>query len=164
MSQPDVVDVVALARSFGSIEGKLPLAGLGRLEDVLIDRSGTLTYLLEGLVGEKGESLLRLKVGGSVVLQCQRCLEPLIHAVVIDTELELVAPEADLTQDELENDSRDYLPVTGPIKIATLVEDEIILALPSAPRHDDCGKSSGCGSAEVVTAFAVLAGLKRRIH
>jgi hypothetical protein len=41
-----------------------------------------------------------------------------------------------------------------------LIEDEILLALPTAPRHDDCVLPGGVGKeSAIVSPFSVLAGL-----
>lgn len=54
--------------------------------------------------------------------------------------LELIADEADLTQDALEDDSRDFLVAQKELDVAALIEDEIILALSLTPRHEDLAR------------------------
>ena len=45
----------------------------------------------------------------------------------------------EVAEEELEDDTRDFLPVAGELDVAELVEDEILLAVPVAPRHEKCG-------------------------
>ena len=72
---------------------------------------------------------------GSVI--CQRCLRSVDYPLSIDSVLELIANEVDLSQDELEDDTG-FPGRAKELDVVALVEDEIILALPPAPRHDDC--------------------------
>ena len=51
----------------------------------------------------------------------------------MDSLLELVPEGAEMSQDELEDDSKDFLPVAGELDVAELVEDEVLLVLPVAP-------------------------------
>jgi uncharacterized protein len=45
-----------------------------------------------------------------------------------------------------------------------LIEDELILALPFAPRHEDCRPAGAGDSAESDSPFAALRGLIRNRH
>jgi uncharacterized protein len=92
-------------------------------------------------------------------LCCQRCLEAIEHPIEVRSLLEFVDSDGDLTQEELEDDSRDFLPDQKELDVAVLIEDEILLALPIAPRHDDCLPGAARGSANV-SPFSVLAGLQ----
>jgi uncharacterized protein len=74
--------------------------------------------------------------------------------------LEFVDSDGDLTQEELEDDSRDFLPHAEGTDVAVLIEDEILLALPSVPRHDDCVLPGGGQESAKVSPFSVLAGLQ----
>lgn len=131
-----------------------------RLHDLLAEVSGEVSWQLEGSRGSRGEALLHLTVGGSLPLECQRCLGSVAFELSVDRLLELVPVGGDLSQDELEDDSRDFLPVEKELDVAELVEDEILLSLPVAPRHDDCGLPGASGAGERINPFAALAGLK----
>ena len=45
-----------------------------------------------------------------------------------------------------------------------LIEDELILAVPYAPRHEDCEPAGAGGRAEKVSPFAGLRGMMRSKH
>jgi uncharacterized protein len=69
-----------------------------------------------------------------------------------------------LPKDELENDEVDVIEVGAGdrLDVLALIEDEIILALPLAPRHESCGlPRTDCGAGRE-SPFAVLAGLSVR--
>ena len=138
----------------------MPLSGLGRLHDLLASREGGISFRLEGYRGRQGESLLQLEVSGELPLACQRCLETVPFDLEIDNLLQLVPEGAELSQDELEDDTRDFLPVARELDVAELVEDEILLALPVAPRHEKCGLPGAADAGERSNPFAALAGLK----
>lgn len=138
----------------------MPLSGLGRLHDLLASREGGISFRLEGYRGRQGESLLQLEVSGELPLACQRCLETVPFDLEIDNLLQLVPEGAELSQDELEDDTRDFLPVARELDVAELVEDEILLALPVAPRHERCGLPGSTDAADRVNPFAALVGLK----
>jgi uncharacterized protein len=153
-------DAFVFARDSRVLEGTLAVAELGRLHDLLTEASGTVAWHLEGFTGTRGEPLLRLTVGGQLALACQRCLGAVAFDLDIDSLLEIVPAGAELSQDELEDDSRDFLPVERELDVAGLVEDEILLALPVAPRHEKCGLPGVADVGERVNPFAALASLR----
>lgn len=160
MSQQIVIDSLAFVREEGLLEGELPVAQLVRMHDWLAETAGALAYRVEADRGERGEPQLLISVDGVLQLRCQRCLEAMAYPLQVASRIELVGSEADITQEELEDDSRDYLPAQKELDVVALIEDEIILALPFAPRHEDCSPPvAGQGSSKVLP-FAALAALK----
>lgn len=160
MSQQIVIDSRSFARDAGVLEGSLPIASLTRVLDVLVDSIGTLSYRVEGRRGSRDRAQLLLRVEGGLSLRCQRCLEGINYPLEVESVLELIDDESDLTQEELEDDSRDFVPAQKELDVAALIEDEIILALPVAPRHENCavpGAEQGTGK---LSPFSVLAALK----
>ena len=164
MSQQIVIDSLAFVQEGGSLTGELALARLPRTHDWLVDTDGSVSYRVEASRGERGQPQLQLSVDGTLALRCQRCLEPMVFPLHFCNALELIADEADLTQEELEDDSRDYLQAQKELDVVALIEDEIILALPFAPRHESCSPPAPSPDAgpgdEKVSPFAALAALK----
>jgi uncharacterized protein len=155
-----ISDSFAFAREGRVLEGTLAISSLERLQDLLADASGEVTFRIEGLKGERGQSMLRLEASGLLPLACQRCLEAIHFELDIDSLLELIPADAELSQEELEDDTRDFLPVAGELDVAELVEDEVLLALPVAPRHERCGLPGAPDAGERINPFAVLDVLK----
>ncbi len=91
---------------------------------------------------------------------CQRCLERIAYPVEVRSVLEFVTDDEDLTQEEIEDDSKDFLPAQEELDVVALIEDEIILDLPPAPRHDRCALPDAGQGTEVVSPFSVLKDLK----
>ncbi len=155
-----ISDGFAFARDGRVLEGMLAVINLKRLHDLLAEMSGEVTYRVEGYKGERGQSMLHLEVNGVLPLACQRCLEAVRFELDVDCHLELIPDGKELSQEELEDDTRDFLPVAGDLDVAELVEDEILLALPVAPRHERCGLPGAANAGERINPFAALAGFK----
>ncbi len=160
MSQQVVIDSLAFARDTRRLEGDLAMADMPRVHDLLTEVSGSVHYRLTGRIGALGKSQLLLQLDGFVPLRCQRCMERLDFSLHVESVLELVGSEADLTQEDLEDDSRDFLPAEKKLDVLALIEDEVILALPVVPRHDSCSLPGGGEKSVKESPFAVLAGLK----
>ncbi len=148
------------AREGRALDGVLAVSGFERLRDMLSESNGEVSFRLEGFKGDRGEAVLHLEVQGVLQLACQRCLKSVPFDLDIDSLLELVPEGVEMSQEELEDDTRDFLPVARELEVADLVEDEILLALPVAPRHEKCGLPAASGAGELVNPFAALAGLK----
>jgi len=155
-----ISDAFVFAREGRVLEGTLPISALERLHDLLTEVAGEVSFRLQGSKGARGEFLLHVEVTGVLSLACQRCLSAVPYNLDVDNRLELVPEGADMSQDELEDDTRDFLPVASELDVAELVEDEILLALPVAPRHEKCGLPGAADAGERINPFATLAGLK----
>ena len=155
-----ISDAFAFARDGRVLEGTLAISKLDRLHDLLVGQDGEVAYRLRGFKGDSGEPMLHLEVSGLLPLACQRCLEAVPFDLEVDSLLELVPAGAELSQDELEDDTRDFLPVERELDVVELVEDEILLALPVAPRHEKCGLPGAADAGERINPFAKLSGLQ----
>lgn len=134
---PERVDPVRLALNGAVLRGQLPFSACGRLLEFALNPDGRID--LELVFGrEDGVTRVRGRVEATVRLQCQRCLEPVDLTVRCNVSLGVVASlaEADRLPEDCEPLIREG---EGPIAVADLVEDEIILALPYIPRHPACG-------------------------
>ncbi len=160
MSQRIVIDSLAFAREAGSLQGELRIAGLTRVLDLLADSAGSLAYRVEGSMGPRNRAQLWLELDGTLSLCCQRCLEGVEYPLEVRSLLEFVDDEDDLTQEEIEDDSKDFLLTQKELDVTALIEDEIILALPAAPCHESCVMpEAGQGTAKI-SPFSALTGLK----
>lgn len=135
---PERVDPRRLAITGGAVTGAVDVAKLTRLADRLATgaaEGGRATLHLQ--FAEDAQR--RIEVGGRVAaklaLQCQRCLRPFEWTADLDLRLIAVADE-----EAAAGVPRDREPVVVPaggLDPAALIEDELILALPLAPR---CGR------------------------
>ena len=164
MSQRLVIDCPSFAREAKSLQGDLPIASLTRTLDLLADSAGVIGYRIEGRMGERHRPQLILWIEGVLSLSCQRCLGGITYPLRLENTLEFVVDEEDLTQEEIEDDSKDFLPAEKALDVVALIEDEIILNLPTAPRHEACVLPEAGVQAEKVSPFAVLQSLRNRVH
>ncbi len=163
-----VVDSLKFAADRDCISGKLALSGLSRLADVLTCRDGWLNCELSGecVADASGlkKSFLHLRVSGWLDLQCQRCLDDVSVECAVDRRLLLVPDGTAWPEEDLETDEYDALPSSRELSVLELVEDEVLLALPIAPCHEDCQPPAEAGGRDGnggLSPFAALAGLKK---
>lgn len=156
-----VIHSAEFAREGGSLSGTTALADMPRLTDLLAHVKGDASWALVGGVDRIERPYLRLKVQVEVQLVCQRCMKPLSFFVNADTVLTQFADEEKLDEAVAQDEDLEGILIEPELDVEVLVEDEILLALPYAPRHERCDPD-----AEVVTEsgkpnpFAVLAKLK----
>ena len=110
-------------------------------------------------MGARNRPQLQLQLDGVLSVCCQRCLEGIDYPVEVRSVLEFVDDE-ELTQEEIEDDSMDFLPAQKELDVVALIEDEIILDLPSAPRHKSCALPDIKAGKVKISPFAVLQGFK----
>jgi uncharacterized protein len=158
MLQPAAIDGLAFARSAGVMRGQLGLASLPRLAQSGCSGS-VVDFVLTGEINERGKPELRLAVDGSVRLKCQRCLGDVDLTLRLDSRLELAASEAEILAAD---DDVERVVAGRDMSVAELVEDELILALPMVPKHEQCLAATGAEGGAEPSAFKALAALRKR--
>lgn len=160
MSEQVVPDPIEFARSRKCIEGEIALNRLQRLQESLASTDGKLHFKLSGFVNESAAPGLRCEVQGVLKVLCQRCLEPMDYRLQIDNVLLLVdhGPDAMLEGDP---EAPDTIDIQRDLLVDTLLEEEILLALPMAPHHaEDVCKGRPAAETGKLHPFAALAKLK----
>jgi len=165
---PPHVDPRKLADRGATLEGELPLASLSRLCDPLADSAGAVRAKLVFDRDERRAVVIHSELDVEVKMVCQRCLE-LVALPIHSESTYAVVKEGANTQSLPQG--YDVLEVgEDPLDLLTLVEDELLLALPIVPAHDPevCQQPAGIEepepSEDEVTRsnpFSVLAQLKR---
>jgi uncharacterized protein len=159
-----VIDGFEFASAGATQQGVWPLSEFPRLRDMLAADAGEVRYEISGVRDERGRPSLRLKVSGTLALRCQRCLEPMPFEVQTDETLVLAATLAEIHAEPARADGPDRVVAGREMALRELVEDELILAVPYAPRHEDCAPAAASDSAEKISPFAGLKGLMRSKH
>ena len=156
-----IIDTLEFARSGQGLEGKIEVAALERLADSLFDNVGTLAFDIRGGYDARQRPHLKLRVDGEISLQCQRCLGRLRYSVSVGSTLLVLTPGASSEADEI--DDLDGVPADPHTDVRALVEDEVLLAVPYAPRHPEgqCSTLVKAGEDRAASPFAVLARLKQ---
>ena len=156
-----IIDSLDFARRGMETSGEVPMAELPRLADLLTDLEGKISFFLRGLVGRDGKPLLELKLTGTCNLRCQRCLKTLTYPIRLVSTLRLVS-EGELDESDIEDDEVDSIPAEKRLDVLALLEEELLLSMPIAPKHElgECQMAvENLSRSE--NAFAVLAGLKK---
>jgi uncharacterized protein len=161
---PPVIDGFEFASAGASLRGALPIRDFPRLQDLLAGRDGEIAFEVEGVRDERGRPALRLNVRGRLELRCQRCLEPLPLEVDADEVLVLAGTQAEIDAEPADVHAADRVVAAKEMPVRELVEDELILALPYAPRHAGCNARASTDAAEKALPFAGLRGLMRGKH
>ncbi len=131
---PETVQWDRLTEGDKTLRGTIALQGMTRLAGCLLDDEGDVDVELESGIDAQKVRYLRGHQRTTLNLVCQRCLQPLSYPLDIDISLGLV-----LTDDEAERLPEVYDPYVFEQRTAELksiLEDELMLALPLVPMHD----------------------------
>jgi uncharacterized protein len=164
MSHQPVIDGFEFASAGATQQGIWPLRELPRLRDLLASDAGEVAYEISGVRDERGRPGLRLRVRGKLSLRCQRCLEPMEFEVNTDETLVLAATLAEIHAEPADAHAPDRVVAGREMALRELIEDELILAVPYAPRHEDCVAAGADGDMERSSPFSGLRGLMRIKH
>jgi len=161
MSIHPVIDGFEFAELGRTFTGSLRAADFPRLRDMLAAESGSLEWSVSGVRDAKGRPGLRLRIQGTLRLSCQRCLGIVEFPVQLDSTLVLARSIEGVDPAAIDADSPDIVLAGGEMQVLELLEDELLLSIPYAPRHDACGAENGRGAADAGRAspFARLRGL-----
>ena len=131
---PEFIDPLQLAERRGVLNGRLPLSTMDRLAEMGADDGGfaevELRFSKEGKI-----ATVRGRIEATVGLVCQNCLGMIRWPVVSDVALGVVASldEASLLPEPYEP----LLLGTSKLALKELVEDELLLAVPTIPKHSE---------------------------
>lgn len=135
---PDFADPLRLCALGKVYEGAVPLADLPRLAPLLTSSEGEAAFVLEFDTDAERRPTVRVRVSAELPLRCQRCLGSMRQAVEADARLVVVSGPAEA--ERLPDDVDPLLVEDGRLELRSLIEDELILAIPAAPSHrpDQC--------------------------
>jgi len=158
---PEFIDPLALVDKRRRFKGVLPLATMPRLQDTLLTSAGEAKFELNF----SKEGRIAAVLGGieaELELQCQCCLEPIRLRLSNAVRLGIVRSiaEADLLPESFEP----LLLEEETVRLADIVQDELLLAIPLIPQHTQCKRSlteAGKPGGERENPFAALADFKK---
>jgi uncharacterized protein len=138
MGQQLVIDPLRFARERGQTQGTVDCADLPRLKESLVFCEGAVCYHLSGGTDSEERPFLRVQVSGNMLLQCQRCLGTL--SLQLDSTSTLFVAEQGRAPDRelIDDPSIEWVAAEPELDVPFLVEDEILLALPISPKHEQC--------------------------
>ena len=123
-----------LARKDTLLEGEVAAGNLSRIAEYCLTGDRPVYYKLHFYRNMDGKSCIEGKVSTAVDLQCQRCLQDFSKTLETNVSLMLVKT---VEQAREIPESYDPLVMTEYENIHQIIEDELLLAIPAFPRHDD---------------------------
>ena len=137
------LDIAAFAQGEHTLQGQTPLAVYPRFaEEVLGDPAAeSVTWHAQGQwqaqTGGAGHAWLVLEVHTQATLTCQRCLQPVEVPLEVQRDFRFVKDEA-TAQAQDDDSEEDLLVMSRDFDLQTLIEDELLMALPLVPQHGIC--------------------------
>ena len=168
MALPSQIDPRKLALKGALLEGQVEIADLDRLASAVNRVVSPFAASIQFEVDESGQPFAKGMASVEVELTCQRCLDPLRINLQADFSLQIIWSE-----DQFANVPPEHEPWVVVDRFAdpiAMVEDEILLALPSVNYHKvghctgNALKPDGLDTGEVMATkspFSILAQLKK---
>ena len=162
MTAQHIINSLEFARKKLEIHGTIENSQLLRARDLMSSHAGIIEWTLSGSVGLDGKSKLTLLIKGVVQMPCQRCLESVSVDLNLKSEFILVRDDSEIPSEDDEVDEYDYLVADAEMDVLALVEDEVLLTLPYAPKHrvEDCSVKSEQLETKAPNPFAALRDFK----
>ncbi|HEX5339344.1 MAG TPA: YceD family protein [Gammaproteobacteria bacterium] len=168
---PEFLDLAHVTRQPLERAGRVRIGAMPRLCAALADTKGEAMLHLQARNDGAGQIVLQGRVQAELTLSCQRCLKPVLRPVSADFYLAWVRDEEQAVAVQTGN-CDPLLSADGRIRLAELVEDELLLALPIVALHDigECEARPGEPVTRIETPeipaqqnpFAVLKQLKEQ--
>lgn len=131
---PELVDPVALATRGAKGSRRYKLHNMGRLMEHLAgddaEVEASFVFEMRGRL-----PMVSGKVTGELPLECQRCMQ--VYKLPVDHEFRLGVISSEAEEEILPDGVEPLLPAENRIRLADLVEDELILLVPIVPSHEE---------------------------
>ncbi|HFD12343.1 MAG TPA: metal-binding protein [Crenotrichaceae bacterium] len=132
---PVEIDPENLVEKKSELSGHLPLSGFVRLSEALIVDEGEVDIIVS--FRKDGDiKVVSGHVNAALFVQCQCCLKPV--CIQVDRDFLLAIVRSNEQAKRLPDIYDPLLLEKERVVFSDLVEDELILAIPDIPRHEDC--------------------------
>ena len=164
---PELVNPLRLADRGAELQGRIDPVSLERLGTMLAGPGGSIELTLRFGRETKGPAIVAGELAAQVELLCQRCMKPFLYSHSFEFRLGVVEDEEQA--ERLPEGLEPLVVIDEQLRIADLVEDELILGLPLIPMHEatDCNDELGRwqieGESSKENPFSVLEGLKDKL-
>lgn len=133
------------------IDFDVPLAELSRLKSRIPGVGGSVHGAAR--FGQQSRfAVAELSLAGTATLQCQRCMRAMELSVDSTTHVALILTEADAA--DVPEELEPVLARDGRISAGELVEEELLLALPIVPLHEELSECAVSPTAPLVAGEA----------
>lgn len=165
MLNPNLIDPEVFAAEQQKLQGSFLLEELdGRVSahEYPANKQSRIEFTLQGGRDRWQRLFLDLRIQADMPLLCQRCITPMPFDLDESSRIVLFTDEESLDEAMLADEELEGMLLTPELDVRELVEDQILMALPAAPRHEECGNVSlEKVNQDKPNPFAVLAGLKK---
>ncbi|MDO4696676.1 MAG: YceD family protein [Neisseria sp.] len=165
MLTPYLIDPAAFASEKRLLEFSVALRSLDERvwsHEYFAGRDAEISIRLKGGTDSLQRPFLDLEVKAGLSLQCQRCMKPVEADLDETARIVLFFDEGRLDEAMLSDEELEGMLCPKELDVRELAEDQILMAMPYAPRHEECGNEMPAGiNQDKPNPFAVLAGLKR---
>lgn len=137
----DLVNAKDLAGRAAAVERSLDLRQLERVADAGA-RKGTRVQAHLRFGSFEGRTTVEVELEGVLVLECQRCLRPCNCSFGESEQVMVVANDTDGVAGGFEP----FIGDAESLSLTALIEEQVLLAMPLVPLHDDpaeCGRAAG---------------------
>lgn len=135
------VDIFSVASNRQKINTTIAVSEMPELESLIInsEKVEPFSVEIEGTEGVRGLPAAILTVKGRVQMRCARCMSPVEIEINREVPFLFVKNEAQANRIPIEEDEEwEVIIGSEHLNVADWVQEEVILSLPSFPRHDDC--------------------------
>jgi uncharacterized protein len=145
------VDVDRLADAGEVREFDVDLSEFPRLEDQLAQAGGRARGSLS-VARERGIPVVEVAVQADIPLVCQRCLG--IVELPVESAARVAIVKDLASADALDADLDPFIAADGRLALRDLAEEQLLLALPLVPRHEDDAQCDAAGAAALAAEAA----------
>ncbi len=171
-----IIDNVAFSKRAERLSGVIPINACHRLIDYVnsnsmlegpadfdhLNQVREIKFSISGEEDAMGKCFLHLQIQVELRLICQRCLSemPMDLSLTLDYLVSdlILGDEEEVSQFD-DSDDYDLLEPNQAMDVLSLIEDELILAIPMSPRHDFNCAAAAMQAGEKANPFAVLKNL-----
>ena len=150
---PRRLDLRRFAEEAGQLASEDPLSGFGRLYAETGHQQGErlVRWSAQGELRQserpQPQVWMHLQAEALLPLVCQRCLQPVEVPVAVDRRFRF-APDEQTAASEDDEAEEEVLAFSRQFDLLELVEDELLMDLPVAPRHEACPESVKMSAAD----------------
>jgi uncharacterized protein len=134
------IDNVKFAKQENKLDGVINVAELTRMQEIG-ECSGEVKYSLIGSVDKLNRPTLTLKVCGIITALCQNCLQPMSLTLDRVSRVTIFYNEEQLDTalfNDESSDVEDGVMSEEEFDVLNFLEDEVIMLLPYALKHEEC--------------------------
>lgn len=132
---PLEIDPFRLATREEQLQGNIPIKQMKRLKSALLADKGEVYIDVRFSVDINHVALATGLIKTELSIQCQRCMEEMTLPVKVDLELAFARSEVEMNR--MPEGYEATLIEDTPVMLSDIIEDEILLALPTIPKHQD---------------------------